>query len=136
VPATTLSDKNVFNLFTMPVPASSAPLNPTLGISDYGPFPANMIHRNQFRGPGAWNLDAALQKNFKVTERVGLVFRAEGFNVFNHHNMYVQTTNLYYAGPTSTPMVVEGFRGGLNTFAAGGNNDERRFGQFSLRVDF
>jgi hypothetical protein len=127
---------NLFSLYTMPVPASFAPLNPALGISDYGPFPANMTRRNQFRGPGAWNLDSALQKNVKVTERVGLTFRAEGFNIFNHHNMYVQTTNTYYSGPTTTPFVVEGLKGGLNTFASGGNNDERRFGQFSLRLTF
>jgi hypothetical protein len=129
-------NNNVFDLYTMPLPASFAPLNPTLGISDYGPFPAGMVHRNAFRGPGAWNLDTALEKNFRVTERVGLTFRAEGFNIFNHHNMYTQTTFLFYGGPTTTPFVVPGYKGGLNTFAIGGNNDERRFGQFSLRVNF
>jgi hypothetical protein len=35
-----------------------------------------------------------ISKKFKVTERVGLTFRAEGFNVFNHHNMYVNAVNL------------------------------------------
>jgi hypothetical protein len=134
-------DNNVFNIYTMPPPAectaaSCTPLNSALGISDYGPFPTDMTRRNQFRGPGAWNTDAALQKNVKVTERFGLTFRAEGFNLFNHHNMYVQTTNLLYGAPTTTPFVVEGLRGGLNTFASGGNNDERRFGQFSLRLTF
>jgi len=76
------------------------------------------------------------EKNFKVSERVGITFRAEGFNLFNLHNMYTQTTSLFYGGPTSTPFVVQGYKGGLNTFASGGNNDERRFGQFSLRVTF
>ncbi len=129
-------NNNVFDLLTVPLPASFGPLNPVTGISDYGPFPAGMTHRNAFRGPGAWNLDAALQKDFRVTERVGLTFRAEGFNIFNHHNMYPQTTSLFYGGPTTTPFVVQGYKGGLNTFASGGNNDERRFAQFSLRVTF
>ena len=129
-------DNNVFDLYTMPIPASFAPLNSALGISDYGPFPAGMTHRNAFRGPGAWNLDLALQKDFRVTERVGIAFRAEGFNILNHHNMYTQTTSLFYGGPTTTPFVVQGFKGGLNNFATGGNNDERRFGQFALRVTF
>ena len=127
---------NLFNLFTMPLPASFAPLDPVTGISDYGPFPSDMTHRNAFRGPGAWNFDMDLEKNFKVTERVGITFRAEGFNIFNHHNMYTQTTSLFYFGSTSTPFVVQGLKGGLGTFASGGNNDERRFGQFSLRVSF
>jgi hypothetical protein len=96
-----------------------------------------MTARNAFRGPGAWNLDTALSKNFKLTERFGLTFRAEGFNIFNHHNMYVFSPDLEYGGgPTTTPITVTGLKGGLNSFASGGNNDERRFGQFSLRVSF
>jgi Carboxypeptidase regulatory-like domain/TonB dependent receptor len=135
------SGPNAFNLLTLPLPASFAPLNTNLGISDFGPFPADMTARNAFRGPGAWNLDTALSKNFRVTERVGLTFRAEGFNIFNHHNMYVFTPGLEYGGgsigaPITAPITVTGLKGGLNTFASGGNNDERRFGQFSLRVSF
>jgi Carboxypeptidase regulatory-like domain/TonB dependent receptor len=127
---------NQFGLLSVPVPASFAPLNPTLGISDFGPFPANMTARNAFRGPGAWNLDTAVGKKFRLTERYGMEFRAEGFNVFNHHNMYVNTPSLLYGGPTSTPLEVVGLKGGLNTLATGGNHDERRFGQFSLRFSF
>lgn len=132
----TAAGPNLFNLLTLPLPASFAPDNPTLGISDFGPFPAGMIHRNAFRGAGAWNFDTAVNKNFKVTERVGLTFRAEGFNIFNHHNMYVNTFLIGYTGPTTTPLQVQGLKGGLNSLAEGGNNDERRFGQFSLRVTF
>ena len=127
---------NNWALLSVPVPASFDPLNPTLGISDFGPFPANMTARNAFRGPGAWNLDAAVGKKFKITERYGLEFRAEGFNVFNHHNMYVLTPSLLYGGPTSTPLEVVGLKGGLNNTATGANHDERRFGQFSLRFSF
>jgi len=129
---------NLFSLMTLPLPlpASTAPLNPTLGISDFGPYPAGMTARNAFRGPGAWNLDMAVNKNFKLTERIGLTFRAEGFNIFNHHNMYTDTFLVAYTGPTTTPVVVPGLKGGLGSLAEGGNNDERRFGQFSLRVTF
>ncbi len=130
----TASGPNNFNLLTIPGPASTAPLNPTLGISDFGPFPAGMVHRNAFRGAGAWNFDTAVHKNFKVTERVGLTFAAEGFNIFNHHNMYVNTFLIAATGPG--PISVTGLKGGLNSLAEGGNNDERRFGQFSLRVTF
>jgi hypothetical protein len=50
--------------------------------------------------------------------------------------MYVNTFLVGYTSPTTTPLVVQGLKGGLNTLAEGGNNDERRFGQFSLRLSF
>ena len=65
-------------------------LNDIGPVSDWGPYPATMASRNSFRGPGAWNVDTALSKTFPIHEQVNLVFRAEGFNVFNHHNLYIQ----------------------------------------------
>ncbi|HTR24839.1 MAG TPA: TonB-dependent receptor [Terriglobales bacterium] len=122
---------NSYAALTLPDAAPLGSNNPLLGISDLGPFPAGMTGRNAFRGPNAWNLDTAVSKKFKVTERVGMEFRAEGFNIFNHHNFYVFTPGLVQGGIT-----VDEFKGGLNSFATGGNHDERRFGQFSLRVSF
>jgi hypothetical protein len=60
--------------------------------ADFGPFPANMSKRNAFRGPGFWNLDAALFKNLRVTENVTLQLRVEGYNVFNHANLFISGT--------------------------------------------
>lgn len=135
-----LLQPNLYSVMTLPIPANTGPLNPTLGLSDFGPYPANMTGRNVFRGPGAWNDDLAISKNFKVTERFNLQFRAEGFNVFNHHNLYVNTSNLDYsapaAGSTYKPLVVTAEKGGLGSIATGGNHDERRFGQFALRLLF
>jgi len=37
-----------------------------------------------FHGPGIANFDLSLLKNVRVTERVGLQFRAEFYNAFNH----------------------------------------------------
>jgi hypothetical protein len=137
------SGPNHYLGLTVPIPANSTSGNPLLGFSDLGPFPAGMVGRNAFRGPGAWNLDSAVSKKFKVTERVGMEFRAEGFNIFNHHNMYTFTPNLYFcgyacdgSGVAPPPLGVDELKGGLNNFATGGNHDERRFGQFSLRVSF
>jgi len=42
--------------------------------------------RNVLRGFGAWQADVALQRQFHVTERLGLRFRSEFFNIFNHPN--------------------------------------------------
>ena len=95
-----------------------------------------MTHRNAFRGPGAWDFDLSLSKNFAVTERFKLEFRAEGFNIFNHHNMYVDGFDLDAANFPAGSVIVDGKKGGLGNLANNGNHDERRFGQFALRLLF
>jgi Carboxypeptidase regulatory-like domain/TonB dependent receptor len=127
---------NVYDALSIPPPAPIGPLNPTLGISDFGPYPANMTRRGAFRGPGAWNDDLAVAKSFKLTERFGLEFRAEAFNVFNHHNYYINPDFNYIGAPSTTPEEVVEQKGGLGSEAVGGNHDERRFGQFSLKLSF
>jgi hypothetical protein len=42
------------------------------------------IGRNQFYGPGLVDFDLAFAKKAKLGERVGLEFRLEGYNIFNH----------------------------------------------------
>jgi outer membrane receptor protein involved in Fe transport len=44
------------------------------------------VGKGSLRYPGFYQWDMGLGKNFKVTERVGLQFRAEFFNVFNRVN--------------------------------------------------
>jgi hypothetical protein len=127
---------NTFDGLDIPLPKSFVPLSSTLGISDFGPFPNDMMHRNSIRGPGAWNVDASLHKTFPLTERVGLEFSADGIDLLNHHNFYANTTTLEYDGATTTPLYVQEQKGGLGTLGTGGNHDERRFGQFSLRATF
>jgi hypothetical protein len=43
--------------------------------------------RNGFFGPRMFNADVSLNKNFRITERIGAQFRAELFNAFNHVNL-------------------------------------------------
>ncbi len=42
--------------------------------------------RGSVRGPGFGRWDMSLFKNFKMTERTSLQFRAEAFNIWNHTN--------------------------------------------------
>ena len=42
--------------------------------------------RNVLRGFGAWQADVAFQRQFHLTEKLGLRFRGEFFNIFNHPN--------------------------------------------------
>jgi hypothetical protein len=44
--------------------------------------------RNQFTGPGYVDYDMAVQKLFKISEKLGLSLRAESYNLFNHPNYY------------------------------------------------
>jgi hypothetical protein len=50
--------------------------------------------RNVLRGFGAWQADFALQRQFHLTERLALRFRAEFFNIFNHPNFGQPDNNL------------------------------------------
>ena len=49
--------------------------------------------RNIFTGPGFFQTDFGLHKNFTLTERVRLEFRAEMFNVFNNANFNPPAVN-------------------------------------------
>lgn len=80
---------NVFNYLDLTGQPIGAFINPVCGCSDFGPYPAGMTKRNQFRGPGLWNFDAGLYKNIKLSERYSLQFRGEMFNAFNHANLYI-----------------------------------------------
>ena len=53
----------------------------TLGV-------AGNAGRAFFHGPGIINFDLALHKQFRFTERIGLEYRAEFFNAFNHAQFY------------------------------------------------
>lgn len=70
---------------------NSSYYNKKIGVSDYGPFPSNMIGRNFFRGPGLWNMDFAIHKSIPFGEKRRLQFRGEFFNLFNHPNLYANT---------------------------------------------
>jgi hypothetical protein len=44
--------------------------------------------RNAYRSASNRDIDTALMKTFVLTERFGMTFRAEGFNLINHPNYY------------------------------------------------
>jgi outer membrane receptor protein involved in Fe transport len=124
---------NNFTLLALPQAENWTGL---LGISDFGPYPSNMMRRNAFYGPGAWMFDMSVAKNFKLTERFNLQFRAESFDLFNHHNMYVNGFLADAANFQGIPVLIQGKKGGLGAAANNGNHDERRFGQFAVKLLF
>jgi len=54
--------------------------------------------RNMYRGPGFFDSDLSINKNFKLTERVNFGIGANFYNVFNHPNFAFPDQNL--ADPT------------------------------------
>jgi hypothetical protein len=118
------------------LPAAVSFGNPALGgISDWGPFPATMVARNSFRGPGAWTFDASVSKTFPIHEQINVEFRAEGFDLLNHHNLFIQQglNDVANVG-TGVPVPITASKGGIGN--NNGANDERRFGQFALKINF
>jgi hypothetical protein len=66
---------------------------PVAAISG-GTIRAGNIGRDDVRGPGFWNIDAALSKNFAITERVRLQVRSDLFNSLNHTNLTGVSNNI------------------------------------------
>ena len=87
-----------------------------------------MTQRNQFRGPGNYNIDAILAKRFNLTEKVSLQLRFEAYNVLNHGNLYVDGSTLEASGNT----FVRAFRGGNPELFF---TDHRNV-QIAVRLDF
>jgi hypothetical protein len=79
------------------------------------------------RGPGFYEIDTALEKEFKVTERFALRFRAEAFNLFNHPIYDVPSGNLSSGSFGQITSV-------LNTGAVGTGTPRRI--QFGVRLAF
>jgi hypothetical protein len=79
--------------------------------------------RNSVRGPGINNIDLSLLKNFKVGERVGMQFRTEFFNAFNH-------TQFLVSGNSDTAF------GATSTFGQATQTRDPRIIQFALKASF
>jgi hypothetical protein len=83
--------------------------------------------RDQFVGPGQWNLDTSLFKRIPLKERLNMQFRVEFFNVLNHANF--ATPNLtVFNGTAISPTA--------GTIISTNNTGNGRQIQFALRLDF
>ena len=97
-------------------------------------FPANMTGRNAFRQPGWYNINFSVGKYFPINERFKVQYRAEFYNLLNHSNYYVQTSQADAGNfGTNVPFQIIGKKG-VNP--AAGVPNERRFIQMALRLTF
>jgi hypothetical protein len=131
--ATGIPDNFIYTPFTS---SGGTPLfdtsfvNPIVGISDFGPFPANMNARNAFRGPGFWNVDVSIAKTFPINERMKLQFRGELYNAFNHANLFLASGGGDV--DVSSNAFVDAQKGGINNSTV---NSHRNV-QLALRLEF
>jgi hypothetical protein len=84
--------------------------------------------RNLVRAPGVWQIDTALTKRARLTERMNIEFRAEAFNLLNHAQFGLPNGNLSAAGSFGT------ITQPLNTGATG-TGTPRQF-QLMMRLEF
>ena len=106
--------------------------NPAVTPSDPNGFFGD-LGRDQIYGPGFWNYDFSLSKNFPLHEQLSLQFRSEFFNIFNHPNFALPSNVITPGVPpagqiTQTPDVAQG-----NPGLGGGGP---RVMQFGLRLQF
>jgi len=95
-----------------------------------------MLGRNSFVGPKNWNLDFGVYKNFKFTERFGVQFRGELFNILNHHNYYVVTDSTDVAQVDNLVAKKGGPFPGSNAQPTATGSDERRNVQLGIKFIF
>jgi hypothetical protein len=106
--------------------AFAAPANGTWG--NLGRYIAN--------GPGMYEIDSSLQKRFRVTEKLGLNFRAAAYNLFNHP--IYKTPGSSIGSLTGNPPSVSGSFGRITNIintGAVGTGAPRRI-EFMLRAEF
>jgi hypothetical protein len=56
------------------------------------------LGRNTLFGPDFWDLDFAVMKNTRVTEKLTAQFRVEAFNIFNHPDFDLPNPSLFTLG--------------------------------------
>ncbi len=90
------------------------------------------LGRNALRGPGAVNVDVALSRILKFTERFSLQVRAEAFNVLNHTNFVGAIS------PAGTPASFTTLSTNLSTTTYGQVQAafDPRILQFALKLSF
>ncbi|MCW5980550.1 MAG: TonB-dependent receptor [Bryobacteraceae bacterium] len=93
--------------------------------------------RNAVRGPGMFNFDLSLFRNFSLTERLGLEFRAEAFNLTNtpkFANPNANASNMSL-GQDGSIVSLGNFSSVTSTLPNLANPSERQI-RFGLRLSF
>ncbi|HEX8455945.1 MAG TPA: TonB-dependent receptor [Pyrinomonadaceae bacterium] len=126
--------------------ASARPFNATTGVDNNGDGINNdrpvvdgaVLRKSAFRGTPTSDVAIFAEKRFRFTERTALLFRVEGFNIFNHGNYLGRGQTIY--GDTATPNPTFGqlvaVGAATNALPAFANVDPPRMFQLQTRFIF
>lgn len=118
--------------------ASGRPFNITTGTDNNGDgitsdrpvLNGHLVGRNAGRGTPLYAVDLFVEKQMSLGERLRLSVRGEGYNLFNHNNLFGRN-GVYGNDPSGAPLPSFGQPlPGIN------NTDPARQFQFQLRLDF
>jgi len=129
--------------------ASARPFNATTGVDNNGDGANNdrpvingaVISKSAFRGTPTSEVALFVENRIKLNERISLLLRAEGYNLFNHGNYLARGVTVYGDGLTPaptfgwfTPASAIGTDG--HAIPAFANIDPPRMFQFQARLVF
>ncbi len=127
--------------------ASARPFNSTTGIDNNGDGINNdrpiingvVIGKSAFRGTATSDIAAFVEHRLRLSERVALLLRLEGFNLFNHGNFLGRGVTTYGDAAVAAPTFGQ-FVGGVgtstNAIPAFANIDPPRMFQIQARLVF
>jgi hypothetical protein len=100
-----------FTAGTLAMLASARPFNATTGVDNNGDGATNdrpvingaVISKSAFRGTPTSEVAIFVENRIRLTERVNLLLRVEGFNLFNHGNYLARGVTVYGDGTTAAP---------------------------------
>ena len=121
-----------------PTVAGGRKINPAAFVNPLTPRQGT-LGRNALRGFPSWQIDLALQRRFRLTERLGLQFRTEFFNVLNHPNFADPNNQLSIPSTfgQSTQMLGRSLgSGGASGFSPLYQIGGPRSIQFALKIQF
>ncbi len=95
------------------------------------------VARNFYKGPGFWNIDIRLGREFAIKERFKFSIYGDAFNLFNHTNIYsVNTTQYTLSGTTLSPALSGGLPSFLTPTSTSNGLGGARQLQVSARITF
>jgi hypothetical protein len=100
-----------FTAGTLGMFASARPFNATTGVDNNGDGANNdrpvingaVIGKSTFRGTPTSEVAIFVENRIRLTERVHLLLRLEGYNIFNHGNYLARGVTVFGNGETAVP---------------------------------
>jgi hypothetical protein len=119
-PANPVLNANAFGVPLLPCLGTNGvpPPDPVTGACDSFETGFGNNGRNLFRGPFQTRFDFGITKNFKISERFGLRYDCQLFNIFNHPSFDTPNNNVLFNPNFRNPPIYGPLGGDPNTVTA------------------